>query len=316
MLAEHKLAMICQLPSLLTMLARPFLPLAQLEALVALLLEIAVLIPRKRFARLQKPPSLVTLVFGTTTLAEPRDAVTPLLALTLMLLVTPSWLDARQTEPSVLMQDLPALPSLPPLPAAKTVLEDPVCGLPTTATIMPSVTISFSPLMLAANNSHLNAQLMEKSALQSLVAPRLLCKPLASLALMEIVVGYQRLEQTLLNAKSSELAQMPHQQTLLLADSTEPTASLTALNVLIKVLARATRLKLLATLVELMEFASSLPIPADNENALMPLPRTQLEVSLPMVVVSDSRPRLSAPLTERLASCSLLAQLTLLRLVA
>lgn len=90
MLAELKLAMICLLLLLLTMLARPFLPLAQQEELVALLLEIAALIPRKRFARLQKPPSLVTLVFGTTTLAEPRDAVTPLPALTLTLLAKPS----------------------------------------------------------------------------------------------------------------------------------------------------------------------------------------------------------------------------------
>lgn len=90
MLAELKLAMICQLLSLLTMLARRFLPLAQQEVLVALLLEIATLIPLKRFARLQKPSSLVILVFGTTTLAESRDAATPLPVLTLMLLVKPS----------------------------------------------------------------------------------------------------------------------------------------------------------------------------------------------------------------------------------
>lgn len=214
------------------------------------------------------------------------------------------------------MLGLPAPHSLPPPPAARMVLEDPVCGLQTIATIMPSVTISFSPLMLVANNSHLNAQLMEKSALQSLVVLRLLCKPLASSALTETVVGYLLLEQTLLNARSSELALMLLLLTSPLAGFMEQTASLMALNVLIKAHARATPPKLLATLVELMVFASLLLTLAGNENALTPQPLTRQEASLPTVDAQDSQQRADAPAMELRALPWLLAQPTPLRLVA
>lgn len=170
--------------------------------------------------------------------------------------------------------------------------------------------------MLAASSSHLNAQLMERNVLQSRAALRLLFRHLASSALMETVVGYQLLELTLLDAKSSELAQMLLLQTLPLADFMELTASPTEPNVLIEAPARATPPKLLATPVELMVFASSLPILADNGNALTPLPQTRQEVSLPTLDAQDSQQGTDAPPTELHALPWLLALHILQRLGA
>lgn len=84
--AGLKPAMICQLLSLPMTLAELFQLLVQQEELVALPSVRAAHIQLKLFAGLQEPHNPATLAFGTTPLAEPRDAAMPHQVRILMLL--------------------------------------------------------------------------------------------------------------------------------------------------------------------------------------------------------------------------------------